>query len=74
MGRTQSEIAANRDRLARPEEIAEYLGTAVANLAKWRYEKSGPPYHRCGRLIRYRWAEVDAWLDARTVVATGGTP
>jgi predicted DNA-binding transcriptional regulator AlpA len=54
----------NRVRLGSSPEVADYLGVAVATLAKWRWEGFGPPYRRNGgRTIRYEWAEVERWLE-----------
>jgi hypothetical protein len=62
----------DRTRLPGPPDVAEYLGTTIANLARWRWEDSGPPYRRVGRLIRYRWDEVDQWVEAHAIGTTSG--
>jgi len=36
---------------------------AVGTLRRWRAEGSGPPALRAGRTVRYRRADVDAWLQ-----------
>lgn len=48
---------------------AEYIGTTEAQLAGLRYRNLGPTYIRTpgGRTIRYRWSDIDAWLDAGRV-------
>ena len=51
--------------LATPAEVAEYRQTTVAALAQERYRGEGPPYRRIGRIIRYEWAEVTAWVQTR---------
>ncbi len=43
-----------------------YLGVPVKTLYQWKYRGTGPNVHKVGRHLRYRWQEVDAWLDART--------
>lgn len=60
----------DRTPLPGPADVAEYLGITVANLARWRWEGSGPPYRRVGRLIRYRWDEVDQWVEAQAFLTT----
>lgn len=56
----------DRTGLARPPEVAEYLGMSVAALATQRYRGDGPAYVRLSaRAIRYRWEDVDAWLRER---------
>lgn len=42
-------------------------GVAPANLRRWRHKRQGPPYHRRGKLIRYRVDELDAWIAAQRV-------
>ena len=51
------------DRLLNVEDLADYLGVPVATLYQWRYRGEGPPGFRVGRYIRYRWADVEAWIE-----------
>jgi len=50
------------------EEAADYLGVLPQTLAAWattgRYEL---PYIRVGKSVRYRLADLEAWLVSRTV-------
>jgi hypothetical protein len=55
------------DQLATPEQVAESLNVTISTLAQQRYRGIGLPYIRVGRAVRYRWADVQAYLDARTV-------
>lgn len=55
--------AQHRDRLLRVQELAEYLGVPVATLYQWRYRGEGPAGFRVGRHLRYRWSEVEAWIE-----------
>ena len=48
--------------LATPGEVANYLQKPEKTLAEWRSRGIGPLYHVVGRDIRYRWADIDAWL------------
>ncbi|MFF5968007.1 helix-turn-helix transcriptional regulator [Streptomyces collinus] len=57
--------ASRRGPLATPAEVAEYLGVPVKTLYQWKYRAVGPNVHKVGRHLRYRWAEVDAWLNAQ---------
>jgi predicted DNA-binding transcriptional regulator AlpA len=54
----------SRTGLAKAAAVADYLGTTVAQLARLRWEGKGPTYVRLGRSIRYRWSDVDAWVEA----------
>jgi excisionase family DNA binding protein len=49
--------------LAKREEVAEYLQLPVKTLARWASLGIGPPYQKIGRHTRYRWADVERWLD-----------
>jgi excisionase family DNA binding protein len=54
-------------RLASRAEVAEYLGVPVRTLEQWAYRREGPRYRVIGRHARYRWADVEAWIDAQQV-------
>ncbi len=54
-----------REPLASLEEVAAFLGVPVRTVYDWRYRSEGPPGIRVGRHLRFRWADVDAWLDGR---------
>lgn len=60
-----STAAAERGLLATPADVAAYLGVPVKTLYQWKYRGTGPQVHKVGRHLRYRWQEVDAWLDAQ---------
>ncbi|MDX3760011.1 helix-turn-helix domain-containing protein [Streptomyces sp. AK02-04a] len=57
--------ATRRGPLATPAEVAAYLGVPVKTLYQWKYRGIGPNVHKVGRHLRYRWPEVDAWLNAQ---------
>jgi excisionase family DNA binding protein len=46
--------------------VATYLGIPVATLYQWRHRGIGPKGTKVGRHIRYRWQEVERWLDSQT--------
>ena len=61
--------------LATPEEVAAHLGRSVQALAQLRFHGTGPAYVRTGRLIRYRWTDVAAWVQAgNSTPIAPGTP
>jgi hypothetical protein len=73
--RTTDRTASNtRGDLATSREVAKYLDTTEAQLTRLRYTNQGPVYIRTpgGRTIRYRWYDVDAWLDAGRVQTDNG--
>lgn len=49
-------------RLLAPRDASRYLGRSVAALAQLRYRGTGPRFIHAGGRIRYRQADVDAWL------------
>ncbi len=46
--------------------LAARLGVSRSTLQSWRYSGRGPRWIKLGRLIRYRVADVDAYLQANT--------
>lgn len=48
-----------------PAESGEYLGLSVATLANWRSAGTGPEYLKVGGRIRYRLADLDAFVEGR---------
>lgn len=48
--------------------IADLLGTTPQNLAQMRYRGTGPKFIKLGaRSVRYRWSDVEAWIDSNTL-------
>lgn len=48
-------------------QAAEYLGNLKPNtLEGWRVSGKGVRFIKCGRLVRYRIADLDAYLEAQT--------
>lgn len=46
---------------------AAYIGKPQRTLGQWRYIGKGPKYVKIGNAVRYRKADVDAWLEGQTV-------
>ena len=46
--------------------LAVRLGVSRSTLQSWRYAGRGPRFIKLGRLVRYRNADVDAYLAAQT--------
>jgi excisionase family DNA binding protein len=52
------------------EEAAAMLGVKPQTLAVWATTKRYClPLIKCGRLVRYRRADLERWLESRTVGA-----
>jgi excisionase family DNA binding protein len=49
-----------------PRQAARYVGISEGALRLWRAEGKGPRYFRAGeKLIRYRRADLDIWVEQR---------
>lgn len=51
------------DQLLTIEQLADRLQVPTGTVRKWRAQGTGPKGIRVGRFVRYRPADVDAWLD-----------
>jgi excisionase family DNA binding protein len=50
-----------------PQELADFLNLPLATIYRWRHLGEGPRASKLGRHVRYRRADVEAWLDARSL-------
>lgn len=53
------------DRLMTLSEVSDLLGVPIATLYGWRYRGEGPRGYKIGRLVRYRRAAVEAWIESQ---------
>ncbi len=53
------------DQLLTVEDLAAYLEVPVATVYAWRHRRQGPPGFRVGRHLRFRWSDVQRWIDER---------
>ena len=58
------------DTLLTTPEVAGRLGVAEITVRKWRVYGTGPRFIRCGGSVRYRAADIEAWVSSRTVSST----
>ena len=49
--------------LLSPAELSAYLGIPLATIYRWRSQRNGPSGIRVGRHVRYRVADIEAWLE-----------
>lgn len=49
-------------------DVAEYLRVNPRTIRRWMQDK-GMPCHRIGDLVRFRRAEVDAWVQSQAEAA-----
>ena len=57
------------ERLLTPAQVAEYLGVPEKTLAQWRSDRHGPLPLRVGRYVRYRFCDIEAWVDQQAAQA-----
>ena len=50
-----------------PKEAADILRCSTSTLAKLRHRRKGPAYTTLGAAIRYRRADLDAWMASHLV-------
>ena len=55
------------DKLYKEEETAAYLSNSVATLRNDRHLGRGLPYVKLGRSIRYRGADILAYIESHTI-------
>ena len=55
------------------QQAAEFLGLKAHTPEKWRTTGIGPPFIYVGGAVRYRPADVEAWLDSQTRRSTSDT-
>lgn len=48
-------------------EAAEVLCVRRNCLCQWRHKRTGPPYLKLGRTVRYRRSDLDRWAAAQRV-------
>ncbi len=54
------------ERLLSTQDVADVLNVPVATIYSWRHEgKPMPPAVKMGRSLRFRRADVDAWVEAQ---------
>ena len=52
--------------LLKEQEAADLLRMKVATLRSWRVRGGGPTFIKVGGSVRYRPADIDAWLESRS--------
>lgn len=50
--------------------VAQILGMTEKFLEARRVRGGGPPFIRCGRLIRYKPSDLEAWIEERRATST----
>lgn len=58
------------DELLTPAQCAAILSTSTGSLANRRYKGTGPTFVKLGQLVRYRRADVEAYLRGNRYTRT----
>ncbi len=58
--------------LATTEQVAEYLQVSPRTMDDWAYRGTGPAFARVGGQRRYRWQDIESWVNRRTADAPAG--
>jgi predicted DNA-binding transcriptional regulator AlpA len=53
------------DRLVTVHDLATYLDIPVTTLYAWSHGCKGPQGFRVGRHLRYRWTDIQRWINQR---------
>lgn len=62
-------------RLATVGEFCEFAGITEGHAAQMRYKGDGPAFVKItGRQVRYRWSDIEKWVDSRTRSRTDKSP
>ena len=59
--------------LWKTKDVAAYVDVPEGTVRRWRDTRSGPPFIRVGRQVRYRPEAIEAWLESRSVGVGGET-
>jgi predicted DNA-binding transcriptional regulator AlpA len=62
------QVSSANSRLLTADDLAKITGLSVETLAQWRSQRRGIPFIKISRnCVRYRSADLDAWLQERIV-------
>ena len=53
------------EQLLSPEDLARLVGVPLKSVYRWNAHRTGPKALKVGRYVRYRPADVEAWLESR---------
>jgi predicted DNA-binding transcriptional regulator AlpA len=65
-GHTLATVNFDPDELVDTAQVAVHIGLCPHTVLRMRKNRSGPPFIRVGNSIRYRWRDVEAWLNECT--------
>jgi len=60
-----------KDRYVNDIEAAKILSVAPQTLRNWRHQRRGPAYSKRGRMVRYRLADLLAFMESGRIDPEG---
>jgi len=60
-------MTANQDKHLSPEDLAEREGVPLQTVYGWNRTRTGPPFMKIGRHVRYKLVDVITWEESRYV-------
>jgi len=63
---TYSQVMDRSRPLLTLDDLARYVGVPKRTVYSWRYRGIGPVGIKLGGHVRYRWDDVEKWLDEQT--------
>lgn len=72
-GHDDSQSLTDRPEWMAPNKAAAYIDGSISTLAKLRLRGGGPVFCRIGHAVRYRRADLDAWLLSTSRRSTSDT-
>lgn len=57
--------------LGSTEQVASYLQVSPRTLDDWAYRGTGPHFSKVGKHRRYRWSDVEKWLESQSSECAG---
>jgi predicted DNA-binding transcriptional regulator AlpA len=65
------QLSTNEENLLTEIRAAEVVSLSVKTLQAWRLRGVGPAYVKAGKAVRYRRADLLAWIEAHTISPEG---
>lgn len=59
----EAQTGKSQEQLLSIRELASRLNVPLSTVYGWRYKGSGPRGFRVGRHVRFRWSDVEKWLE-----------
>jgi hypothetical protein len=56
------------------QQVSEFFQVSPLTVERWRYEGTGPRWHKVGRHVRYKPSDVYGWLDAQAQEPRDNSP